>query len=174
VNSLDLLDLIIVAVIVLGAWNGYRTGLFRQVTRLFGAVIAYFISLWLRPYLAPVVATFLHGSRWNPPDAGMFKFFLGDLSGAIAFAGVFIVTFILLRYAAGLVDALFRLPVLSAVNRLLGLIAGIVFAMLFVYVATLIAHYFTNDRVQAQLNNSVIVQWLDTKPFTANQHNGGI
>jgi uncharacterized membrane protein required for colicin V production len=174
VSSLDLLDLIIVGIVALGGWNGYRTGMFRQITRLFGAVIAYFLSLWLRPYIAPAIASMLHGVHWMPPQTGIFTLFLGDLSGAVAFGAVFIVSFLLLRYTAGLVDALFSLPVLSTVNRFGGLIVGIVFAMLFVYVGTLIAHYINHDRVQAQLNNSLIVQWLDTKPFTPNHPNTGL
>jgi uncharacterized membrane protein required for colicin V production len=112
--------------------------------------------------------------RWMPPQTGIFTLFLGNLSGAVAFAAVFIVTFILLRYAVGLVDALFSLPGLSAINRLSGLVAGIVFALLFVYVGTLIAHYINNDRVQAQMNNSIIVQWLDAKPFTPSHSSFGV
>ncbi|MCL6548616.1 MAG: CvpA family protein [Alicyclobacillus sp.] len=163
---MDLLDLIIVAVVALGGWNGYRTGLLRQVTRLFGTVIAYLLSMWLRPYVAPVVRS-LH--LFPAPQAGAFGSVLGDLSDAIAFAGVFAVTFVLLRYAAGLVDALFSLPVLSAVNRLAGLVVGLALTVVFVFVVTLVLHYVDNPRLQDALDNSAIVQWLD-----ANQANWSV
>jgi len=146
-----------IGVVVLGGWNGYRTGLVRQITRLFGAVIAYFLSMWLRPYVAPVIRN-LH---FVPKQQGVVGMFLGDMSDAIAFGLVFIVTFLLLRYAAGLLDALFSLPVLSFFNRLTGLAAGVIFSVLFLYIVTLIMHYMGNPSVQHQLSHSVFVQWLD-------------
>ncbi|QSO52466.1 CvpA family protein [Alicyclobacillus curvatus] len=158
---MNIVDLIIVAIVALGGWNGYRLGIFRQITRLFGAVIAYFVALWLRPYLTPVVDNMLHGVSWMPPSTGVFSLVLGNLSGAVSFTVLFLVAFLLLRYAAGLIDALFSLPVLSTVNRLAGLIAGLVISIVFVYVATLVAHYINNDRLQSELSGSAIVQWLD-------------
>lgn len=158
---MNIVDLIIVAIVALGGWNGYRLGLFRQVTRLFGAVIAYFAALWLRPYLTPVVENMLHGVSWMPPTTGVFSLFLGDLSGAISFTVLFLASFVILRYTAGLIDVLFSLPVLSTVNRLAGLIAGLVISIVFIYVATLVAHYINNDRVQSELSGSFVVQWLD-------------
>jgi uncharacterized membrane protein required for colicin V production len=170
-NLVDVLDLIIIVVIFLGGWNGYRTGLFRQITRLFGALIAYFIALWIKPYVAPVVGQFLKGTNWVPSQNSLMQLFLGDLSGAVAFSLVFIVTFILLRYASGLLDALFSLPVISTVNRLAGLVIGLVLALVFVYVVTLIGHYVNNQRIQTELEHSAIVQWLDANHWgtTASQ-----
>ncbi len=160
---LDLLDLIIVGIIALGGWNGYRTGLIRQIMRLFGAVIAYFLSLWLKPYVAPTVATFLQRHYTAGNTSGVLGLYLGDLSGAIAFGLVFVVTFLLLRYAIGLVDALFQLPILSTVNRLAGLVVGLILAIVFVFVATLVAGYVNNDWLQTQLHNSSFVHWLNAK-----------
>lgn len=160
---MNVVDLIIILIIALGGLNGYRTGLVRQITRLFGAVIAYFISLWLRPYVAPAIEPFVRHIHWLPSQASPFHYLLGDLSGAIAFAAVFIIAFLLLRFGAGLVDALFSLPVLSTFNRLAGLVAGLVLSLVFVYVATLIVHYVNAPRLQAELNRSVIVQWLDAQ-----------
>jgi uncharacterized membrane protein required for colicin V production len=165
VNGLDLLDLIIVGIIALGGWNGYRTGLFRQVTRLFGAVIAYFLSLWLKPFVAPVVASFLSGHTVKAKPPGVIGLFLGDLSGAIAFGLVFVVSFVLIRYALVLIDALFQLPVLSLVNRLAGLVVGLVLATLFVYVGSLVLSYVNNDRVQTELADSAIVQWMHAQQW---------
>jgi uncharacterized membrane protein required for colicin V production len=159
---LDWLDLIIVCVVVLGGWNGYRTGLFRQITRLFGAVIAYFVSLWLRPYVAPVIRS-MHIFPKTQPH-GVFDVILGDVSDAASFAVVFVVTFLLLRYAAGLIDTLFSLPVISTLNRLAGLVVGLALAIVFVYVSSLILKYVDNPAIQAQLRHSAIIQWM-----TANQ-----
>lgn len=166
---MDILDLIIVVIVALGGWNGYRLGLFRQITRLFGAVISYGLALWLRPYLSPVIDQFLQNAHASPPQAGVFHLFLGNLSGAISFTVLFLVSFVLLRYAAGLIDALFSLPLLSTVNRLAGMAAGLVLAIVLVYVASLVAHYFNNPRLQTELSQSAIIQFLDAKHSTLSQ-----
>lgn len=165
---MDLLDLIIVLIVFLGGWNGYRIGLIRQVTRLFGAVLAYFVAIWLRPYAAPAIAAM----HILPAQTGIANLFLGDLNNAIAFGAVFVISFILLRYGVGLLDTLFQLPVLSTVNRLAGLIIGLVFAVVFVYIGSLLAHYVHTPTVQMQLKNSAIVQWLDGRNVTQITHLG--
>jgi len=153
---MDVLDLVVVCILVLGAWNGYRLGLIRQLIRLFGVVISYFVALWLRPYAAPIVAS-LH---IVPQPTGLLHLLLGDVNNAIAFAVVFVLAFIVLRYGAGLVDTLFRLPLLSTLNRLSGLVAGLALAVASVYVASLLAQYIPNATLQHQLQQSMAVHWL--------------
>ncbi|EPZ42114.1 CvpA family protein [Alicyclobacillus acidoterrestris] len=167
-SSFDVLDFIFFGVIALGGVNGYRLGVVRQVTRLFGAVIAYFVSYWLRPYVAPVIQNMHVFSNAAKPSAASFLF--GNLSGAIAFGLVFLVTFLLLRYAAGLLDALFSLPVLSFVNRMVGLVAGVALAILFVFVVAMILHYVNTPVIQQQLNHSSVAQWLDGKQVQSAIH----
>ncbi|SHJ56788.1 membrane protein required for colicin V production [Alicyclobacillus tolerans] len=160
VNSLDALDIIMLLVLLLGAWNGYRTGFIRQVTRLFGGIIAYAVSYWLRPYVAPVI------EKWhilpNIPQGFATEIF-GNLSGAVAFLLIFVVTYLILRYAAGLLETLFSLPVLSFINRLAGLAAGILLTLLFLYIAVLVLHYIHNPALQAQLRHSQFAAWLSGK-----------
>ncbi len=153
------------AVVALGGWNGYRQGLFKQITRLFGVVISYAISMWLRPYVSPVIAN-LH---ILPKQTGLLGSILGNLTDAVSFALVFVVTLVLLRYVVSLVDTLFSLPLLSTVNRLAGLIVGLVLAVVFVYVATLILHYIQDPPLQKQLKHSEIVRYLDSNQASWNQ-----
>lgn len=158
---MDVVDLIIVLIVAFGGWNGYRTGLVRQVTRLFGVIIAYLLALWLRPYVVPVMGPLLQNLNWAPPKHSPFHYLLGDLTGMVSFAVVFIVCFILLRFAAGLVDALFHLPVLSTLNRVAGLAAGLILSIVFVYVAVLVAQYINAPGLQSQLRQSTVVQWMN-------------
>lgn len=144
--------------VVLGGWNGYRQGLFKQITRLFGIVISYFLSMWLRPYVSPVIQQ-LH---LIPKQSGVIGAMLGNFTDAVSFALVFVVTFLLLRYVVGLVDTLFSLPLLSTVNRLAGLIVGLILGIVFVYVATLIMQYIKDPVLTKQVNHSVIVHYLDS------------
>ncbi len=161
------MDWIIVAIVALGAYNGFQSGLIRQVVRLFGALVAYILSLWLRPYLAPLVGkvlqafhiTFQRQIHTGGPQWVSALF--GDMSGLIAFAIIFAVVFLFIRYAAGLLEVLFRLPVLSLVNRLAGLLAGALLALVLVYVATLVVQYLPEPWLQHQLAKSVVVEWMD-------------
>ncbi|WP_206832619.1 CvpA family protein [Alicyclobacillus fructus] len=159
----DALDLALAAVLLLGALNGYRLGFVRQVMRLFGGVIAYLVSYWARPYVAPAIAHL--GIPSGASSSPLASFVLGNLSGAISFAVVFLVVFLMLRYAAGLVDALFSLPVLSGLNRLAGLAAGLVLAGVFVYVIALVLPYVRAPSVERQVARSAICRALDSQAF---------
>jgi uncharacterized membrane protein required for colicin V production len=156
IRGLDLLDLILVVVVALGGLHGYRTGLVRQITRLFGTVIAYAVALWMRPVVAP----WLRSTGLVPHVPAPVGLFMGDVANAVAFIVVFVVSFALLRYAAGLVDTLFNLPVLSMVNRLGGMVLGLALSVVFVYVLVIAAHLVHNDRLQGQLAHSDIANWL--------------
>jgi uncharacterized membrane protein required for colicin V production len=155
------LDLILVIIILLGALNGYRTGFIRQVLRLFGGVIAYFVSWWLRPYLIPLVSPFVQ--KWGIlPKNGtvLAQTTYGGLSGAIAFGLVFIVSFLMFRYAAALIDAVFRLPILSFINRVCGLAAGILLSLIFVDVALYVLSEIHTNTLTYQMQHSMLAGWL--------------
>lgn len=156
---MDLLDVVIILLVILGGWNGYRAGVFKQLTRLFGVVIAYALARFLRPYLAPAFARM----HLFPTPHGALSLLLGNVDSAISFGLVFLVAFIVLRYGAGLLDTLFRLPGLSILNRLAGFIVGIIIMVVFIYVGSLLAHYIPNTAVQHQLKHSVMVQWMQTQ-----------
>ncbi len=155
------LDLILIILVLLGAVNGYRVGFVRQVLRLFGGVIAYFASLWLRPYLMPVVTHTLQvwhltPGATNPLEQSAFS----SISGAISFGVVFIVSFLLLRYAASLIDAVFHLPILSFINRFCGLLAGILLALVFSDVVLYILSQIHTNEITYQLQHSFLARWM--------------
>ncbi|MBX6351733.1 MAG: CvpA family protein [Thermoflavifilum sp.] len=162
---MDLLDLIMVAIVVLAAVNGYRTGFIRQLVRLFGTAMAYGVAWWLRPVVAP----WLMQAHLVPALPPPVRLLLGDAAGAMSFVLVFAVCFALLRYAAGLIETLFSLPLLSTVNRLAGMAAGIAIAIVVLYVGVLAGHLVPNDRVQRQLAHSAIARWLVQAPVPGRQ-----
>lgn len=164
---MDLMDIVILCIVILGGLNGYRLGLIRQVARLFGVVIAYFLAVWLKPYVTPVIASF----HIIPKQTGVLELILGDANGAIAFVLVFFLSWLLLRYGVSLLDTLFKLPILSTINRLAGLLVGLLVACLFVYIATLVIPYISSSQLQTQYSNSVVANWMRESHFqdTVNQ-----
>ncbi|WP_169794715.1 CvpA family protein [Alicyclobacillus kakegawensis] len=159
---MDLFDLIVTVIVVVGAIRGYRQGLFRTVMRLAGVVAAYAGAMWARPYLAQLIGP-LRGAS-NPVGPGLGQW-LGDVNGAIAFFLAFVVILLVIRVLIGAMDTLFRLPVLSTLNRLAGLLAGAVLALAVVYVLTLVLHYVQNPRLQQELNHSAIASWFEERHF---------
>lgn len=164
------LDIGIIVVIILGGWNGYRLGVIRQITRLFGTVISYFASIWLRPYVTPFIQHLhLFSNSKNQHISPLVGQLFGNLSGAISFGLVFVITYLILRYAVSLLDALFSLPVLSTINRFVGFIAGLAVAVIFVYVACAILRYINDPQIQLLLHHSRIATWLLSQSFNGHQ-----
>jgi uncharacterized membrane protein required for colicin V production len=157
---MDLLDLVMVMVVILAGVHGYRTGLIRQVVRLFGTVIAYAAALWLRPVVAP----WLEHANLIPSLPAPVHLLVGDPAGALSFVLVFAVAFALLRFAAGLVEMLFSLPLLSTANRIAGMAVSLVLAVVVLYVVVIAGHLIPNERFQRQLAHSVIANWLMHAP----------
>ncbi|RIV28654.1 CvpA family protein [Alicyclobacillaceae bacterium I2511] len=175
-QALNLLDWIIVVIVALGAHDGFQSGLIRQVVRLFGALVAYVLALWARPYGTPQVAKVLQLFHLNPhgyvhsSQLQWVSALFGNLSGAISFAIVFTVVFLFIRYMGGFLESLFRLPVLSLVNRLAGFVMGALLTIGLVYVATLLIPYLPSPWLQHQLNQSVVVGWMDKQVLAWRVH----
>ncbi len=157
---MNTLDYIMIGLVLLGGWNGYRAGMVKQLTRLFGVVIAYALARYLRPYLTPV----LEQMHIITQPQGAIGLLFGNVDGAIAFGIIFIVAWLLLRYGAGLLDTLFHLPGLSLLNRLAGFIIGLVIVIVFLYIASLLAQYIPSPALQTALKHSYFVQqWMQIK-----------
>ncbi len=166
---MDIADWVIVAVLLFSAWDGYRTGFVAQLVRLFGTVIAY-VSAWqfhglltptLDHWLRATVLKHIH-SPSVVPALGLFNTgnTVGTLAQAIAsalsFGIVFYISLIVIRYAGHLLGTVFSLPVLSFVNRVTGLAAGVVVAFLLIAVLISVASYLPMSPVKTQIRHSAL------------------
>ncbi len=104
------LDIIILIVLAVGLFRGYRSGAVRQLANLLG-----------------LVAAFVSASLLMGPVSIIFETNLGvpsDFSVFLAFLGVFVVVRVIVRgFGASLDESLSRTP-LSALNRVVGGAAG--------------------------------------------------
>lgn len=176
---MDLADYVILAILVFSLWDGYRTGFVKQLVRLFGTVIAY-IAAWqfhglLTPWLHHLLATtlFKHAvgttgtvshARVPAPLFGLLGTTPGTLlpipmlietiANALSFGIVFYVSLLLIRYVGHLLNSVFSLPVLSFVNRVMGLVAGGIVAYLLVAVVLNVASFLPTSPVRAQIIHS--------------------
>lgn len=88
----------------------------------------------------------------------------------LAFVITFVLLSILLRIAVGLLDGLFRLPVLSMVNRLAGGAIGAVQGLVILWVFFLIVFLIWNTEIGAQalamIQENPVINWLyNCNPF---------
>lgn len=173
--GVDIADYIILAVLVFSAFDGYRTGFAAQLVRLFGTVIAYVAAWQLHGLLTPAIEGFVHRTLLNGAhsvqNAPLLRLFGGAstvsdataaISGVISFAIVFYVSLILIRYVGHLLNAVMSLPVLSLINRMAGLTAGVVVAFLLIAVLINVALFLPYAPVRQQVHRSALAPMFQT------------
>ncbi len=169
---MDIADYVILVVLLFSAWDGYRTGLVKQLVRLTGTILAYVVAWQFHGILTPIVDHWLLGtvfkhvhslSSASIPIVGL----LGSgttiptvatiakaVANALSFGVVFYVALIVIRYLGHLLNTLFSLPVLSFVNRVAGLVAGAVVAFMLIAVLINVASYLPASPIKAQIKQS--------------------
>lgn len=83
-----------------------------------------------------------------------------NISNALGFIIVFIVSFILIKVAVGLLSLIFKLPVLRDVDRSLGTIFGIICALLFILCVSVFASEISGllNAVSPNMFDSAVVE----------------
>jgi len=104
-------DLVVLAVLAVSALLAFMRGLVREVLGLGAWVGAVAAAFWALPYARPRFQEWLGPSQWVDP---------------IAFAGVLLVTLIVLMIIARWIGALVRDSPLGGLDRTLGLVFGLV------------------------------------------------
>lgn len=148
--GMNYVDLVLLVVLGLAAWQGYRRGFLRTVAGLTSYVVAFLVAWRYSPALAGWLDTRwdLGGriaERWPLPagaPAGISLWpdlALPAATGAeaasfivlgLAFLVLFVFLVIVVRWLAGLLTGTIRHTPLGALNRLAGLVAGLAIAVL--------------------------------------------
>lgn len=166
---MDIADWIILAVLLFSAWDGYRTGLISQLVRLLGTVLAY-VSAWqFHAALVPPIKRWIldnalknaHTLQTVPivnllSSGGNMNQLGATIANVIAFGIVFYVSLLVIRYLGHLLNSVFHLPGLSFINRMAGLAAGIVVAVLLIAVLINFAAYIPVPALKAQISHSAL------------------
>ncbi len=151
-NILNLTDIIIVLVVIYGAIIGYKKGLVRTVVGSIRAVVSMFgatiISRIIAPQIAPQIVT--------PIVNEVFKTQLGEVTNlapeiaaqiqnnilqiatpiaqSIAFSVVFFISMFIINFVLSLftrtMNMLTKIPVISTLNRVCGLVLGAAVAII--------------------------------------------
>lgn len=166
---MDIADYIIVVLLFFSAWDGYRTGFVAQLVRIFGTVLAYVAAWQLHALLTPTIDqwlahTVLKGVR-SPQSIPVVNLFgagptvpslTAAIAGVLSFGVVFFAALLVIRYLGAVLNRIVKLPVLSFLNRTLGLASGVIVAFLIIAVLLDVAAYLPASSVKSQIVHSAL------------------
>ena len=125
---MNIIDIIIAVILILGLVNGFRRGLFIEITSLLGLVLGVYGAIHFSYYLANILE-----SRVNW-DASLIQI--------VAFAGTFLVILIGLVMLGKLLTKIAETIMLGFFNKLLGALFGILKVGLILSVVLIIFSQF--------------------------------
>nr|WP_236587855.1 CvpA family protein [Tumebacillus amylolyticus] len=152
--------------LLLAAFNGWRTGLVRQIISLVGMLAAYFIAKTVYPSFVPVVAKYVSvtaGTNDNPVAVLIEKAVLKNLHQAIAFLVLFFLSFFVVKFIGKLLDLLANLPGLSIVNRFSGALIGLTLAVFIAALVVNVMNLMPQESVRSLLHDSKLASLLITE-----------
>lgn len=165
-----LADIIIIAIMALSIFLGYKKGLVKLGIGLCAGIIAIIAALILyRPITNLVINTtnidenieqhIIERTKTNEISDKMVPGVAKELTYNIIRAGVMLILYILikivLRFVTALADIIAKLPILKQCNELGGAIYGIVRGLLIIYVALMIINFIGQVNPQNKLHTKI-------------------
>ncbi|WP_173915891.1 CvpA family protein [Halobacillus sp. Marseille-Q1614] len=159
-----MIDILIILILLLGIFTGFKRGFILQIFHLIGFITAFVTGVLYYDDLAP------HLVLWVPypqlPQDASWAVFLESLPleaafyNAIAFAIIFFGVKIILQIIASMLDFVAELPVLSSVNGLLGGFLGFIERYIILFILLYIAALVPIASVQNAIDGSFIAQFI--------------
>lgn len=137
-------DLVIGAILLLGAFRGYSRGFVAELTGALALVAA-------------IAAAFVYPGMWDKPLGDFSRLGPGSahVIGLLIFAAI---AYILVLYVGSLLNRIAKLPLLGLVNKALGAVVGLAWAAVFVWVVLFVALYFPLSKdLRSDLGRSALV-----------------
>ncbi len=178
-----IVDIIIIAIMALSIFLGYKKGLVKLGIGLCAGIIAIAISLILyRPITNIVINTtnidenieqqIIEKSKTNEIAEQIAPEVAQDLSYNVIRAVVMIALYILakiaLRFVTALADLIAKLPILNQFNKAGGLIYGAIRGLLIIYVALLIVNFAGQVNPQNTVNSEVQKSFIAKEMYNKN------
>ncbi|UOF92697.1 CvpA family protein [Fodinisporobacter ferrooxydans] len=150
---MHLVDVLIVVCIAAGAWSGYRSGAIRQVLRIGGTVISYWVAIRYPSILEPLVLKI--DDQWGGKIiAGFGTWAVQGVSILLTFA----LCHLLVSLLTFVIQGIFDLPVLSFVNRMAGTVLGTCIAFLLIAIVVQVSNYVQIPTLNKAIAQSNIAQ----------------
>lgn len=159
-----MVDLILLLVLVLGFFIGFRRGFILQIIYFAGFVAAYIVAYFYFDDLAPYLKLWVPFPA--PSEDSPLSFLLETFNlekayyRAVAFVALFFGTKIILHIIGSMLDFLADLPLLSTINGWLGGALGFVEVYLLIFIVLYLGALTPLDIVQSIMNESVIAKGI--------------
>ena len=177
-----MLDLIILALFMVGVFIGFKRGLILQFIHLTGFLIAFLVAKTYYTELAPKLVLWIPYPNFN----GSVEMILdnGNLEDAfyrgIAFVFIFFSVKLVIQIIGSMLDFIAGLPILKQFNTLAGGFLGFLEVYLILFIVLYIAALLPIEMVQNSLQSSILSEgiikntpflsegikqlWIDAKP----------
>ncbi|MFG6148325.1 CvpA family protein [Halobacillus sp. B23F22_1] len=159
-----MIDLLIIIILLLGIFTGFKRGFILQLFHLIGFIVAFVAGVLFYDDLAPKLVL------WIPypdlPQDSSWAVFLDNLPleagfyNAIAFAIIFFGVKIALSIVASMLDFVSELPILNSINNLLGAILGFVERYVIVFILLYISALVPVSGIQNAIDGSFLAQLI--------------
>lgn len=160
---MNYVDVAILVILLLFAVRGYHSGLVNQLVNLFGFILALVAAYLFYGKLAPFLQGFIPFPEFQNPTLELFtKTF--DLEvmfyNALAFVIIFVGVKLALWLLGAALNTVAKLPVISTMNNLLGLLVSLLQGFLIVLLLVNFATVIPIEGVEEQVAGSGISQKL--------------
>lgn len=169
-------DIIVIAVVALSVYMGYKKGFVRTVSKLCCLIVSIIVAKILRPYVGDFVRQSFIGDYINKKFAETSTEIMGsNMPSFLKEAGeytassvtdavvsvvtvllIIIVTYLLAHFIVNALNIVAKLPVISFVNRIMGGCAGLLTGIFVVYIVMSIFVIADVSGMEKWLSDSVV------------------
>ena len=156
---MGLFDIILLIILLLFVWKGFRAGLVGAIGEFLGIVV----GIWAGSHYMGMAAQWI---------MNILNFDNQSLANILAFICIFIAINIIVHIIVAVINRIFHIiPFIDLVNKLLGAIVGLLGGILAVVaIVYLLSIFLISDAINDRLISSFIVQWaadlaVIVKPF---------
>jgi uncharacterized membrane protein required for colicin V production len=157
-----MLDLVVLAILVIGFFVGLKRGFILQSIHLAGFIVAFIVAYIYYEQLAPKLTLWIPYPNFGDNGALNLIFENGNLEAAyyraIAFAAIFFAVKILLQIIGSMLDFVTNLPILRQLNVWAGGLLGFVEVYLIMFIVLYIAALLPIQAIQDPLNDSILAE----------------
>lgn len=163
-----LLTLIILVLLLLSLYSGFKRGLILQLVLTIGYAISFYFALEYYHQISDLVEMMVPypspGSSETSPFVLYGKEFIFNLDqgfyNGVAFIGILFIGWIITRFVGGLLNFLTEIPVLKQVNAIGGAIVGFIVEYVGVFLILFLLSTIPIQMIQNQFESSVLARTI--------------
>lgn len=154
-------SLIVIFLLIVSFFNGYRKGLVLTLLRIVGFIAIYLfakvltnpVTIWLGERFPKIMET---------DKTSITNHLQTNFYSMIVFAALFVVGGILIRGIIRVINSVTKLPVIHQVNSLIGGVLSVILMFVFIFIGLIILSAWPNQKVNEAVLESTVAQKILT------------